>query len=227
LSASPIFGSFNIAGTIFVTLDSISWQGNDAPFPAAKAVIGPGATGSFAGLAGTTVTIHDLHSATAPVGSSFADTAFITFDAAPSLGTMEINFIFAGFYPSAGCLTGPPAVGQNCTPAPPLTAGASPFNFVNNPPGPPFGPQATATFVFTGDNDDNTSVWQGNFTSQFSVPFQTVLSAFGPGGSGVVQNTYSATFLVSTAVPEPEAMALVGLGLGLVLVSVGMRRRLN
>jgi hypothetical protein len=224
LSAAPIFGSFNIVGSITVTNTTITWTGNiGPPFTPDQATIGPGPTGSFAGLGGTTITIRDLNRTTEPVGVGFPDTLYITFDAAPLLPALEINFIFAGIYSSAGCLASPPAVGQNCTPGPPITPAASPFNFVNNPPPAPAGPQATATFVFTGETSDRLSTWQSNFTSQFSVPFQTVLAAFGPGGSGSVSNTYSATITVSPA-PEPNPIHTLAVGLVLIVCSTRLRR---
>ena len=221
LSAAPIFGSFNIAGTVAVTASTIKWTNNNAPFTADTATIGPGPTGSFAGLGGTTVTIADLNSGTEPVNTPFPDQPFITFLSAPALGALDINFIFKGIYSSALCATLPATVGQTCTPGPP----DSPFNFVNNPPPAPAGPQATATFVFTGETPDHLSTVRMNFTSQFDVPFQTVLAAFAPGGSGVVTNTYSATITVTPAVPEPGPMVLTACGLGLVLFSAALRRR--
>jgi hypothetical protein len=223
LSASALVGSFNIAGTLTATTSTIDFTGNDSPFPAEKARIGPGATGSFAGLDGTTITIRDLNTATEPVGS-FADQLFITFDAAPALPGLEINLIFPGIYNPSGCLASPPAAGQTCTPGVPITGVPSPFNFVNNPG--TVRPQASATFVFAGESSDMLSSWDGNFTSQFNVPFQTILQAFAPGGSGSVTNTYSATITVgpSSQVPEPGPIATLGLGLVLIFCSVGLRR---
>jgi len=222
LPAAPIFGTFNIAGTITVTQNLITWTSNDAPFPADIARVGPGATGSFTGLDGANVTIANLDRATEPVGAPFTDTQFITFPTMPALPALDINFIFQGIYSNALCATLPATVGQTCTPGPP----SSPFNFVNNPPPAPAGPQATATFVFSGETPDKQSTWTGNFTSQFNVPYQTVLAAFAPGGSGQVTNTYSATItVVPTVVPEPGPMVLTACGLGLVLFSIALRRR--
>ncbi len=213
LSASTISGTFNIAGTITVTQNAIDWTENNPPFPAMKAIIGPGATGSFAALSGTTITIEDLDRTTAPVGTAFGPQMFITFDADPTLPALDIDMIFQGIYGTAQCIA-PPAVGQQCTPNPPITSSPSPFNFVNNPP--PVG-QATATFAFAGSEGTNT-LWTGNFTSQFTDPFQTVLSNFAKNGS--ITNTYSASFnVVSSGVfsntPEMSSLALLGLGLGL------------
>jgi hypothetical protein len=193
-----------------------------------QAIIGPGATGSFAGLDGTTVTIEDLSRTTEPVGVPFTPQLFITFDAAPTLPALEINQIFPGIYDSSQCLSAP-AVGQTCTPNPPVTSSTSPFNFVNNPPGPG---EATASFVFAGDVAGTTSTWNGNFTSQFSVPFQSVLSQFAT--VGFVTNTYSATFDVEGATvrgvtPETSSLSLLALGLGLMVVgrSTGLIARVR
>ncbi len=159
--------------------------------------------------------IRDLNSTTEPVGTSFPDTVFITFDANPLLPALDLNMIYAGIYGTGQCLASP-AVGQQCTPNPPITPVTSPFNFVNNPP--PNG-QATATFAFSGDVAGTTSTWIGNFTSQFSVPFQTVLQQFNQ--LGFISNTYSATFSVNTPSPTPEtsSLSLLGLGLGFVLLA--------
>jgi hypothetical protein len=214
LPAAPINGTFNIAGTVTVTPTTITWQLNDAPFTPDQATIGPGDTGSFAPLAGSTVTIHDLNNAVEPVGVVFPQQPFIAFNAAPSFPTLNINFIYAGIYSSAQCSTLPATVGQTCSIA------GSPFNFVNNPPPAPSGPQATATWVFTGVTSDGLENWQGNFTSQFTVPYQTVLQQLQTQGS--VSNTFSATFTLSS-VPEAGTMSL--LGLGLVAISMKLRRR--
>jgi len=223
LSAAPIFGTFNIAGTITATGNTITWRLNDPPFPADQARIGPGSTGSFTGLDGTLITIADLNRVTEPVGAPFPAQPFISFLSGPTLPGLQINNIFNGIYPNTQC-TAAPAVGQVCTPTPPN----SPFNFVNNQPAPPTGPFATATFVFSGVTSDGLSSWQGNFTSQFTVPYQTLLAALAPGGAGFVTNTFSATFLVTpNAVPEPSPAILAACGLGLVLFSAGLRKKFN
>jgi hypothetical protein len=213
LSAATITGSFNIAGTMIVTQNAIDWQSNDMPFPAMKATIGPGATGSFAALSGTTITIEDLNRTTEPVGSSFGPDFFISFDAAPTMPSLDISMIFAGIYGTSQCGP-PPAVGQTCTPGPPITPTASPFNFVNNPPAPG---QATATFAFAGNVAGTTSTWTGNFTSQFTEPLQQVLSDF--QSTGQISNTYSASINVvaGSATPETSTLSMFGLGLGLIL----------
>lgn len=212
LGASTL-GSFSLAGNIIVNgTSTIDWT--DPSNVAMKAVLSD-TTGIYAGLDGQEVTIQDLSSSTEPAGyAGFPDMLFITFPngAAP----LYLNVIYPGVDSSAQCGTLPPAPGQTCTPA--LPGGAlSPFNFQNNPP--PSSPQATATFAFGGDvNHLSNETWIGNFTSQFNVPFQTVLSQLST--TGTVENTYSASFTVSsTATPETSTLSLCGLGLGLVLLA--------
>jgi hypothetical protein len=208
--ASPILGTFNIAGTITVgqsgATQTISWLSDTGV--ANKATIGTtGLSGSFAGLGGTTVTIRSLTNPPQVVdGAGFADTLFITFDAAPGLGSMFLNYIYPGVNGSAAC-GAPAAPGQTCALA------GSPFDFQNTSDG-----GSRAGWVFLGDTPEN--VWKGNFTSQFNVPYQTVFANLASSGS--VTNTYSATFTVS-AVPEPGTV-LMSLG-GAALLLIFRKRR--
>jgi|GEM_PF-1839692 hypothetical protein len=228
LSASPLFGQFTISGTVTVTLNQISWAATSAGTPADKAGIGGvPLTGSFAGLDGTMVSILDLNRASAPVfdpSHPFAPAVpLLSFDALPpGSPSLEITEFFNGSFGSAGCAASPAAEGQLCTPGPPVTANPSPFSFTNLAAG-----GSQASFVMTGVTSDGLSTWRGFFTTQFDMPFQTVLLAFANGGSGTVSNTFSATFTLipAAAVPEPGTVALMGLGLGLVVLSAGLRRR--
>lgn len=196
--------SFNIAGTVTVTENTMTWTSNVSPFTADQATIGPGPTGIYSALGGTTATIDDLSVATEPVGTAFVPTLFLSFDANPTLSPLDINFISAGIDGSAGCAASTPAAGQLCTPS--LPGFPSAFNFSNDPLS-----QSTATWDVSGVSADGLESWSGMFTSQFTVPFQTVLGAFAPGGSGSVTNSYSATINVSevSAVPEPSTICLL------------------
>jgi hypothetical protein len=197
------------------TGNTLTWTNNVSPFQADKAIIGAPTTGIYSALDGATVTIDDLNFTTEPIGSSFSPAdSFISFDTAPTLSALLINQIHPGVDGTAGCGASPAAPGQVCTPALPGGTTTSPFSFMNVMNGPSLG--ATAAFALEGVSADGKDNWSGTFTSQFTVPFQTVLAAFAPGGSGRVTNTYSATIVVSTAptaVPEPATLALLGLGL--------------
>jgi PEP-CTERM motif-containing protein len=204
-------GTFNLDGTMTLSgtglAPQITFTQNVAPFPPNKATIGPGATGSFAALGGTTASIQNVSNPPAVTGGAgFAPQSFLSFDAAPALGTLPLNFIFAGINSAASCGAAP-AVGQVCSPA------NTPFNFQNVPGG-----GSTLSFVFQGISNPAGSTWTGIFTSQFHTPYQTVLATLATGGA--VTNTYSATFNV---VPEPTSLALVLGGLG-ILVGVSRRR---
>ena len=204
---ATIVGTFNIFGNVTITPTTITWTSitNTAN---QTTISSGGLTGIYSGLGNTTATIHGLNAAVEPVGVTFPLQPFISFDANPALSSLLINFIFAGIYPSAQCGASPAAVGQTCT------LPGSPFNFVNNPPPAPAGPQATMTWAASGVTADGLDTWFGNFTSQFSTPFQTVLA--GLANTGSITNTYSATITVetaSTSVPEPSTVTLMVLAL--------------
>jgi hypothetical protein len=227
LHASPITGTFNIAGTVTATATTINWQLTETPFTSQKAIIGPSGTGSFAtpGIAGTTIGIQNLDRAVEPVGANFAAIPFITFDspvaAAGGFPSLLINFIEPGIYSNTACATLPPTVGQTCTPSQPGLP--SPFNMVNNPPNAT--PQATVTFVFSGVTSDGLETWAGNFTSSFRVPYQDVLASFAANGS--VTQTFAGTIsLRPQGTPiVPEAGTLSMLGLSLIAIAVRLRGR--
>jgi hypothetical protein len=223
LSAAPIAGTFNLAGTVTVTNTAINWNSDLAPTFLSQMFSLTAGAGSFAGENGQNG-IDNLNIVADPVGSQFTNTPFIVFDVLAGLPVLDINFIFAGTGGSAGCSAGaavttPP---QTCTPA---NAGGSPFTFTNNPP--PGLITSTAAFVFSGVTSDGLSSWVGIFTSQFTAPFQTVLAGFGPGGQ--ITNSYSGTIIVTPLppVPEPGPMVLMGSGLGLLLMGVALRKRFH
>ena len=217
LSASAISGTFNISGTFKMSgtgaATIITWKSDLTPTFTPDMFSTTAATGSFAGEDGQN-TIDNLDISSEPIGTEFADTPFIAFDVLPGLPGLDINFIYPGVGGSAACKAAP-AVGQTCTPANP---GGSPFTFTNFPP--PRSIQTTAEFVFTGVTSDGLSEWEGVFTSGFNKPFQTVLAAFAPGGSGSVTNTFAGTITVTPISNAPEvspALMLVS-GLGLLLL---------
>jgi hypothetical protein len=218
--SAAIIGTFDIAGTITVTQDTIQWTRVVSPtLSAPEEMFIQSATGVYTPLAGTIGQIFDLERADSPVDpnptppvSNFTPQTFIRF---PFGGyqDLNINHIWEGIWPPDSCFAQPAAVGQVCTPGPPATPSDSPFSFVNQPGIGPNGPiiQSEATFVFDGVASG--LGWFGIFTSQFPTPFQDVLSAFAPNGSGSVTNTYSATITVFTQIPEPATISMIGMAL--------------
>jgi hypothetical protein len=226
LSAAAIFGTFDMTGYVTVTATTMTFSSDSTTDPNMFTLAA--GTGSFSTEDGQN-TIENLNIATEPVGTSFGNTQFIVFDQTPGLPDLDINFIAAGQGGSAGCteapeVTTPP---QSCTPSNP---GGSPFTFTNySNPSPPPPAVAGATWVVSGMTSDGLSTFTATFTSQFDEPFQDVLSAFAPGGSGSVGNTFSATASVTvtpiqSAVPEPASGFTTALGGGLVLVSLMLRK---
>lgn len=196
--------TFNIAGTITITKTGISWTGNESPFTADTSIIGPGASGLYAGLDGTNVTIEPVPDSD-PVGSLFSGQLFLGFSAAPGLSALDLNFISPGILGAAGCTSSPPAAGETCTPA------GSPLNFLNTSAA-----STSVLFTLNGQTADGSGAWQGDFSTQFSESYQALLAGIAGGGSA--SNTYSATFTVTTEaspVPEPSAIPVSLLGIGL------------
>jgi len=211
LSASPLFGSFDFSGTITVIDNtSITWT---LP-PPNKALVGS-SSGSFAGLTGSQITIDNLTNPPDVVdGTGFPNQAFISFPTA--LPDLLINFIAPGAFGPGQCGAAP-ASGQVCT------LPGSPFSFVNaiNPINGKI--NSSATFLFSGVSSDGMSNWQGIFTAQFAVPYQTVFATLAT--TGQVTNTYSAT-ITASAIPEPNTWLLV-LGAGGVLVGCLRKKRVG
>jgi len=238
LSASPILtGTFDIAGTI--TVDNpgingcvsfggcITWTDPTAA-NADKADIG-GTTGAISTIVGFSgndaANISNMNNPPEIVGGAgFPPQTFMTFNNGGITSTLLINMILAGIYPppnQCGSAAAAPPPVQDCT------STGSLFSFVNNPtviPGQVA--QATATWFLGGVTSEGL-LWSGNFTAQFSTPFQTVFQQLGTNGS--VTNSYSATItlLPATSTPEPPASALMGLGVGLVGLAAVLRRRLR
>jgi hypothetical protein len=76
--------------------------------------------------------------------------------------------------------------------------------------------------VFAGTTTDG-GTWVGDFSANFTVPYQTVLHTLMTVGS--VKDTFSGTIVVTPmAVPEANPGIMLASGLVLVLLSLGSRR---
>ena len=216
LSASTIIsGTFDLDGSVTATLDTLHWVSNGGTANEATIEDNADLSGSFVGLGATLVAIEDLDRATEPVNTPFSPMNFIDFLAAPTFPDLLVDFIPLGVFGSTDC-TSAPAIGQTCTPPVP---GGSPFSFTNTNNG-TGGISSSVTFDFSGVTSDGLSTWSGIFTSQFNVPFQTVLANLASNGS--ITDSYSGSNLVITMVPEPGALTLMAVGL--VLLAAGRLR---
>jgi hypothetical protein len=215
LSAAALSGTFDMSGTITVTSTTISWTSDVSPFASQMFSLTAG-TGSFSTEDGQDG-VANLNIASEPVGTTFANTPFITFDVVPEPGLL-LNRLNAGIDGTAGCTASPAAAGQVCTPPNP---GGSPFNFQNLS-----ATQSTASFIFSGVTADGLSTWSATFTSQFNnMSFQQVLASLAASGS--VSNSYSANVTVTpipVTTPEPTPAFMLACGLGLLAVSFGTKR---
>jgi hypothetical protein len=148
-------------------------------------------------------------------------TGFITFTAGPTI-RLDLTEIDPGNLSTAACGM-PPAAGQVCTPAAFPGGVPNPFDLVNSS-----ATTSSATITFRGNAVNTatgeTDTFVGVFTTQFTVPYQTLLTTI--SGGGTVSTSYSATITVtpsSSTVPEPASFVLFGLGL-IGLSVVGSRR---
>jgi len=146
-----------------------------------------------------------------PVDSFFSDQLFLSFNIAPGLSPLDLNFISAGLFGSAGCSSSPAAAGQICTPT------GSPFSFLNTSAS-----STSVLFTLNGRTADGSGTWQGGFSTQFSESYQALLAAIAGGGSA--SNTYSATFTVTTESPVPEPSTIAASLLGIGLLALRSRR---
>jgi hypothetical protein len=215
LSAAALSGTFDMSGTITVTSTTISWTSDVSPFASQLFSLTAG-TGSFSTEDGQDG-VANLNISSEPVGTTFANTPFITFDVVPE-SALLLNRLNAGIDGTAGCTASPAAAGQVCTPPNP---GGSPFNFQNLS-----ATQSTASFILSGVTADGLSTWSATFTSQFNnMSFQQVLASLAASGS--VSNSYSANVTVTpipVSTPEPTPAFMLACGLGLLAVSFGTKR---
>jgi hypothetical protein len=172
-------------------------------------------TGSFAGISGTTATVHDLSATMQPTGSTTGPglplTSFITFSAQPGWN-ITLTDLLAGT--DNNTCNGTVAT---CTPA------GSPFNLQNEAGG-----QVLVGFAFLGtatDGSGNLSNVAGTFSTTFSdTTYQAILADLSAGES--IVSSASATVGVTpiTATPEPASIYMLLLGSALLIASAAYRR---
>jgi hypothetical protein len=137
--------------------------------------------------------------------------SFITFAAAPNI-RLDLTSVDPGTFTSTDCFAAP-AGGQTCTPGAPFPQ-PNPFNLSNGS-----STLSVAAITFHGNavntTTGETSNFIGVFSSQFTVPYQTLLSQVAAGGS--ISTSYSASITATTGpppqIPEPATMILLGSGL--------------
>lgn len=216
ISAAPV-GTLDIAGlgVVQVFADRIDFSplgGGTGTF------IVTGTDGTFTDVPlGTTGTITDLTLAAQPPGVPINLANFMVVPAAGPIFRFSLEQILLGGGPSCA---GAPGVGQSCTPS--EIVPNSPFLLTQTSTGVvvSFSVMGTVTDV----RDAAAAPYSGLFSAQLTVEnantVPEVLAAFGPGGAGFVESSWSAQ---ASVVPEPVSFLLIGGGLvGLVLV----RRRM-
>jgi hypothetical protein len=231
LTAGMISGTFTIDGSVTVTAIGINWTSNSNVSEQAT-ISSSGLSGSFVGMADDTVTINNLINLPGdqPVGMTFPNYNFLDFLSAPTYPELLTNYIALGSGNPATCSTNvaAAAAGQTCTLTPTTTPpepGGSPFTFLNTNNGTGGCCNSSATWDISGVTSSGKSTWNAVFTSEFTVPFQSVLNTFVSTGS--VADSFSGALVVTltpiVTVPEPTTLGLMGAGV--LLIWVGSRKR--
>jgi hypothetical protein len=213
----PTGAFFTLAGTISVTNSTIQFSYLSVGDTSGQIQAPVDGTTFLNAWVGQVVTVNNLNSAAEPVATAFSDPSFMSFQAGDNLPSLTLTYIPAGVDGSSQCNLAP-APGQTCTPIiPNPPGGLSPFSFQNTVTG------STAAFDFEGITSDGKTSWIATFTSQFNVPFQTVLANLSSPNFSM-SNSFSGS-VAFTALPEPGTFAMMGAGLLLLGIGRGRLRR--
>ncbi len=200
-------GVLNIAGSVEVSKGSIDFYpvgGGTGTF----SIFAP-ETGIFAPLMGSTGTALDLNNSVEPINTPVNVPDFMTFAAAPNL-SFTLTELPQGTFTS--CDPPPAAPGQTCT------VPGTPYDLTNQTANSSIASFTVDGYLTDTNNPGVQTAFTGIFTTQFeSESYQQVVATI--EGGGVVDASYSATF-ITTSTPEPASM-LTMLSGGLLLIGVG------